>query len=216
MNVSSAGVAADRVVDQRAADAGLGEHVVVEPVAEHPLVAARSARAPRRPARRTSVQRARVHEVGAAGAERAEERVQVAVGDARARPRRRGGRRPRSPRRRARGSRRRRRPRRSCRRRRRPRSPTGARGRACGRGRRRGRGRRAVMRGLLRSGRARRAAASSPGRGTLARSSCVYCVAAGASSTCAVGPRSTTRPRCMTIASSVIWRTTARSWLIRT
>ena len=50
--------------------------------------------------------------------------------------------------------------------------------------------------------------------GTLARRRCVYgCW--GWSSTRAVGPRSTTVPRCSTSVSSVSWRTTARSWLIR-
>jgi NAD+ synthase (glutamine-hydrolysing) len=53
-----------------------------------------------------------------------------------------------------------------------------------------------------------------PGRGTDARSIRVY-GSCGESRIASVRPRSTTWPRCMTIASSVIWRTTARSWLIR-
>ena len=44
MNVQQRGVAAGRLLDQRAVRAGLGERVVVEPVAEHPL-ARRAARA---------------------------------------------------------------------------------------------------------------------------------------------------------------------------
>jgi len=53
-----------------------------------------------------------------------------------------------------------------------------------------------------------------PGPGTLARSRWVQ-GCSGWSRIRAVGPRSTTVPRCSTSVSSVSWRTTARSWLIR-
>jgi len=73
--------AAGRVGDEVAADAGLREDVVVEAVAEDPLVR-RAPGALLGHARAHVLERARVHEVGAAGVERAQERVQVAVGDA--------------------------------------------------------------------------------------------------------------------------------------
>ena len=68
------------VVDERAVDAAVAEDVVVEPVAEHPLA---GGAAPPLGGERGAdvVERAGVHQVGAARVLGAHERVQVAVGD---------------------------------------------------------------------------------------------------------------------------------------